>query len=576
MQTNATVSEAEQAVRESLEERQLLRTLIDNLPAYIFVKDTAGRYLISNTAHTRLLGAGSESEVFGKTVFHFFPRSIAQSYDVDDKALIQTGQPVLEREELYEAGGQRIWYRLTKVPLRNARGEIVALIGIKHDITKRKQSEAALWQSEGRYRSLVEQSPTGIFVNVDNQFAYVNRAFCRIVGAKTPDELLGTSVFERFDPAYHEVIRERIERVLSHREAVPLMDQSYRRMDGSPVHVETTATPTEFQGAPAIQVLVNDVTERKRAEAALAAERQLLRTLVDNLPAYIFVKDTSGRYLLVNDSHRRQLGLGADTEMLGKTSFDFFPEEIARRFAEDDRMVIESGQAVLEREEPFEAGGQKGWFLTTKVPLRDAHGTINGLIGIAIDISERKRVIESLKASDERFQMLFDASPDAIIVAAQGGAIQEVNGQAERLFGYAKEELIGKPIETLMPRRLAGNHLALREAYAGNPTLRPMGEGRELFACRKDGTEFPVDISLSPIATANGAMVISTIRDISARKREEEALKLRATELERFHRLSVGRELQMIELKKEVNELARLAGRTPPYDLSNLDKGAKP
>ncbi len=134
---------------------------------------------------------------------------------------------------------------------------------------------------------------------------------------------------------------------------------------------------------------------------ALAEERKLLRTLIDNLPAHIFVKDTAGRYLLVNEAQTKHLVLGAETEMLGKTVFDFFPEEPARRFAADDQAVIQTGQPVRSREEPYEAGGKRGWYLTTKVPLRDAQGNIVGLIGIAHDITEQKQLEAQFRQSQK-------------------------------------------------------------------------------------------------------------------------------------------------------------------------------
>jgi diguanylate cyclase (GGDEF)-like protein/PAS domain S-box-containing protein len=126
-----------------------------------------------------------------------------------------------------------------------------------------------------------------------------------------------------------------------------------------------------------------------------------------------------------------------------------------------------------------------------------------------------------LRESEAKFQSLFELSPDAIIVATHAGIIHTVNRQAERLLGYTRVELIGQVIENLVPVRLRPDHVAHRENYSRDPRPRPMGEGRDLFARRKDGSECPVEVNLSPITTPEGIMVISTIRDITDRKQLE-------------------------------------------------------
>jgi diguanylate cyclase (GGDEF)-like protein/PAS domain S-box-containing protein len=126
-----------------------------------------------------------------------------------------------------------------------------------------------------------------------------------------------------------------------------------------------------------------------------------------------------------------------------------------------------------------------------------------------------------LRESEEKFQSLFELSPDAIIVATRAGIIRTVNRQVERLLGYTRVELVGQVIENLIPARFHPDHVAQRENYSRDPHLRTMTKGRDLFARRKDGSECPVDVNLSPITTPEGTMVISTIRDITERKQLE-------------------------------------------------------
>ncbi|HET9029153.1 MAG TPA: PAS domain S-box protein [Candidatus Aquilonibacter sp.] len=134
--------------------------------------------------------------------------------------------------------------------------------------------------------------------------------------------------------------------------------------------------------------------------------------------------------------------------------------------------------------------------------------------------------------AESTFRALLDAAPDAIIIVDEKGCIVLVNAQAERLFGYTREELLSASVETLVPARYARAHDEHRDEYMHDPRTRPMGVGMELYAARKDGTEFPVEISLSPLPTAQGTLVVSAIRDISHRKRIEQQLREKNYELE--------------------------------------------
>ncbi len=157
------------------------------------------------------------------------------------------------------------------------------------------------------------------------------------------------------------------------------------------------------------------------------------------------------------------------------------------------------------------------------------------LFSIIRDISERKKAAEALRASEEKFKGLLESAPDAMVIVDGEGQIRIVNSQTEKLFGYGRDELYGQSVETLIPERFRSRHLVHRAAYLVNPQVRTMGADLELLGLTKDEREFPVDISLSPLNTAEGVLVTAAIRDITERKRAEETLREQAALLDLAH-----------------------------------------
>lgn len=263
--------------------------------------------------------------------------------------------------------------------------------------------------------------------------------------------------------------------------------------------------------------------------AKLQEER--FRALVDAATDYaIFLLDPEGGVVSWNSGAERIKGYAPD-EIIGHHFSRFYaPEDLELgKPAEHLKRAAETGRAEDEGWR-VRKDGSRFWANVVITAIRGKDGGLLGFAKVTRDFTERKRAEEAVRESEKRFRTLFESSPDAIIVTDKEGKIAEVNEQVEKFFGYSRGELAGQTIEILIPERFRQAHPQHRTGYTENLRTRPMGAGLELYGRKKDGTEFPVDIMLSPVEMKSGTVVLSVIRDLSEKMRAKEALERKERE----------------------------------------------
>ncbi|MEM3616683.1 MAG: PAS domain S-box protein [Candidatus Bathyarchaeia archaeon] len=423
------------------------------------------------------------------------------------------------------------------------------------DVTAHKRTERALAESERQYRTLVEAAPDVIYsISSDGRIISLNPAFEKITGWKC-EEWIGKPFTELIHPEDLEKAVGSFQKTLAGKPEIT--ELRVRSKSGDYLVGEFTSVPLIEDGKIVGELgIARDVTNRKAYEENLQRITTTLNTLIQAIPDIVYFKDAERRNLIVNSAFEKLVGLKKE-DIIGKRDEELFPSDLAAQCRKSDEEVLSKGVAVHVEEQTVDEKGNKKFFDTIKVPIRDRNGNIAGLIGVSRDITEHKNIEEKLMEREELFRSIVENSHDGIAIIDETYKITYANNELSNILGYPKEEIVGKDFRKFLTKEfkaLFTNKKLCIQTRLNKNEEKVLSEYK-LKIVRKDGAEREIEVRAVTLRyTKNRIRTIAQVLDITERVKLEVERKLfekRLSELNIY-----GKRLNDARSIKEIYRLA--------------------
>lgn len=506
-----------------------LQNITETIPDIMYTLDLEGKVVNWNRRVWTISGFSPE-EMMQRPALAFAPEDERPRLADAMRRVFEAGAAEVECH-LLTKDGRTIPYHWTGAALKDRHGRLIGMTGVGRDITALKQAEAAVRESEARYRTLVELSPSGVFVFCEGRTVYINHMGARIMGATDPKEILERPAFEFIHPDYHLEVRENVQRLLTGGASVHRAERIYLKLDGTPVPVQVEAARITWNGRPAILGLFSDITERKRAEEALrvSEERYARATAVGKVGVWE-LDATTGTYY-------------GDTNL--KTLFGYAADELSTDpytwlnlvHPDDQSIAMDHWQRIVNRETDdynyelrmLKKDGTVIWTDVRGHAIRNHEGQVTHLFGATVDITERKQAQDALIQSERQLRTVLDALPVGVWFTDQAGKLMLSNPVAKQIWSNIKQIGLQTPNnqsgwwETIGPadelHRWTLSHVLTTGVASLYETL-----DLECF----DGTKKTIRNSTVPVRDEAGNILGAIVlnEDITMLRRAQETLKL--------------------------------------------------
>ena len=498
----------------------LLKTILETLPLRVFWKDRQLRYLGANALFAQDAGKNSVDSLIGKNDHELDWWEQADSFQSEDRHIIETGVSRVGHEgPRVLPSGEKIWLRSSKLPLRNAEQEVVGVLGMYEDISMRKRIDDQLLWRTTFLEAMMESTPDGILaVDAEGSKLLQNRRLAELW--EIPDEIAE----QTDDRVQLDFVKNKTKNPQQFLEKVIYL---YDHPD------ETSKDEVELSNGTILQRFTSpvqdrlghfygriwyfsDITERRKAEQKLKQQEYYQRSLLDNFPFLVWLKDRDGHYLAVNRTFAEECSIDIG-EIVGKTDFEIYSKDLAEVYRRDDKAVMaQKRQQTIEEQALI--NGRRLWLEIYKAPLLDYRGEVLGTVGFSRDISQRKEFEDALKLA----ALVFDNSSEAMIVTDADNKILKVNTAFTRVTGYSFEEVEGQD-----PKFLASGEHDQAFYQAMWDSIETTGTWRgEIKNRRKSGELYVEELVINTIFDREGRPQrrVALFSDITQRKQSEEQI----------------------------------------------------